>query len=214
MTQSSPLHQLSHLLEDGADQEVDALTRGLIDHGVAANAILDALLAGMAVVGERFKEHEIFLPDVLLSARAMHAAMKHLKPLLVSEGIPTRGTVVLGTIAGDLHDIGKNLVGIMLQGAGYEIVDLGSDVPPERFVDAAVRSGASVIGMSALLTTTMVRMREVVGLVAERGLSARVRTIVGGAPVTEAFAREIGADAYASDATTAVERIGTLIGAA
>jgi 5-methyltetrahydrofolate--homocysteine methyltransferase len=211
MTDRRLLDRLSRLLEEGADREVDAFTRDAIAGGTGATDILEALLAGMAVVGERFRQREIFLPDVLLSARAMHAAMAHLKPLLVAEGVPTCGTVVLGTVAGDLHDIGKNLVGIMLQGAGYEILDLGTDVAPARFVDAAISSAARVIGMSALLTTTMMRMKDVVALVAERGLHDRIKTIVGGAPVTDAFAHEIGADAYAPDATTAVERITTLI---
>jgi 5-methyltetrahydrofolate--homocysteine methyltransferase len=168
----------------------------------------------MNVVGEQFRRREIFLPDVLLSARAMYAGLDLLKPHLAADGVPLRGKVVLGTVKGDLHDIGKNLVGILLKGAGFEVIDLGHDVSPDAFVEAAVREQAPLIGMSALLTTTMPRMREVTALVRERGLAGRVRTIVGGAPVNADFAREIGADDYACDAATAVERVKALLGAA
>ena len=168
-------------------------------------------MAGMNVVGEQFRKREIFLPDVLLAARAMYAGLDLLKPHLASEGVPSRGKIVLGTVKGDLHDIGKNLVGILLKGAGFEVIDLGHDVAPEAFVDAAVREGARLIGMSALLTTTMTRMRDVVALVEERGLRGKVRTIVGGAPVNADFAREIGADDYACDAADAVDRVRALL---
>ena len=168
----------------------------------------------MQVVGQRFRAHEIFLPDVLLAARAMVAGVDLIRPRLEGRELPRRGTVVIGSVRGDLHDIGKNLVGIMLRGAGFEVVDLGNDVAPERFVDAAVASDAGVIGMSALLTTTMTVMKEVVDLLRARGLDGRIRTIVGGAPVSEAFAREIGADAHGYDAANAVERVGALLGAA
>jgi 5-methyltetrahydrofolate--homocysteine methyltransferase len=202
-------------LEKGDDASVRQKTQAAIDAGLGAAAILDGgLLAGMAVVGERFRTHEIFLPEVLLAARAMHAGLALLKPLLVTQDVPSQGRVVIGTIRGDLHDIGKNLVGIMLQGAGFEVIDLGKDVPPARFVDTAVEREASVIGMSALLTTTMVGMKEVVRLLRERGLEGRIRTIVGGAPVSPDFAREIGADAYAFDAASAVDRVKSLIAAA
>jgi 5-methyltetrahydrofolate--homocysteine methyltransferase len=167
----------------------------------------------MNVVGEQFRQREIFLPDVLLSARAMYAGLDVLKPHLASEGVASRGRVVIGTVKGDLHDIGKNLVGIMLKGAGFEVIDLGHDVSPEAFVEAAVREGAPLIGMSALLTTTMTRMKDVVALLRERGLAGKVRTIVGGAPVSADFAREIGADDYACDAATAVDRVVALLGA-
>ncbi|MGE0452098.1 MAG: corrinoid protein [Vicinamibacteria bacterium] len=202
-------------LEKGDDAAVRQKTQAAIDAGLGAAAILDGgLLAGMAVVGERFRAHEIFLPEVLLAARAMHAGLALLRPLLVTQDVPSQGRVVIGTIRGDLHDIGKNLVGILLQGAGFEVIDLGKDVPPARFVDTAVLREASVIGMSALLTTTMVGMKEVVRLLRERGLEGRIRTIVGGAPVSADFAREIGADAYAFDAASAVDRVKSLIAAA
>jgi 5-methyltetrahydrofolate--homocysteine methyltransferase len=201
------LNRISECLEQGDDEEVDKLTRAAVDSNLDPRDILDnGLIAGMAVVGEKFGAHEIFLPDVLLAARAMHAGMDVIKPLLLNEGIPSQGRIVIGTVQGDLHDIGKNLVGVMLQGSGFEVVDLGSDVSPEQFVDAAREADAAVIGMSALLTTTMPVMGRVVTLLAEQGLKGKIRTLVGGAPMTEAFAREIGADAFGYDATSAVER--------
>jgi 5-methyltetrahydrofolate--homocysteine methyltransferase len=206
------LTTLSTNLQEGNDRAVCVLTRQAIAAGLPPAEILDrALLSGMAAVGARFRDREIFLPDVLLAARAMHGALALLKPLLAAGNVPSAGTVVLGTVSGDIHDIGKNLVAFMLQGAGFDVVDLGTDVAPDRFVDAAIDSGATVIGVSALLTTTMAGMAGVVDVVRRRGLSARVATIVGGAPVTDAFAREIGADAYASDAPSAVERIRGLV---
>lgn len=206
------LSTLSTEIQNGNDAAVRESTRAAIDAGIAPAEILDqALLPAMAVVGDRFRVHEIFLPDVLLAARAMHAAMALLKPLLVRDDVPPSGRVVVGTVVGDVHDIGKNLVATLLQGAGFEVIDLGTDVSPDRFVDAAVDAGAPVIGMSALLTTTMIGMRDVVDLVRERGLAGTIATIVGGAPVTAEFAREIGADAWAADAPSAVDRIRTLI---
>ena len=206
------LKQIAESLELGDDQRVHDLTRHAIDAGEPTSDILNlGLIAGMNIVGEKFRVREIFLPDVLLAARAMYAGLDLLKPLLLEEKIPSAGTVVIGSVRGDLHDIGKNLVGIMLKGAGFEVVDLGADVAPDRFVDAAVAQGASIIGMSALLTTTMPVMKEVVALVKARGLSGSVKTMVGGAPVTAAFASEIGADAYAFDAASAVERARALV---
>jgi 5-methyltetrahydrofolate--homocysteine methyltransferase len=209
------LEELAAKLERGEHESVADLVRSAMEQGTPAEAILnDALIAGMNVVGERFRVHEIFLPDVLLAAKAMTAGMELLKPALIRGEVPSRGKVVIGSVHGDLHDIGKNLVGIMLQGAGFEVIDLGNDVPAERFVDAAVERGAPVIGMSALLTTTMTTMGRVVDLVRERGLADRVKVIVGGAPVSAEFASEIGADAYGYDAANAVERVKALVGAA
>jgi len=205
------LERLSRLLQEGDDAGVDTLTRELVAESVPAARILDALLAGMAVVGGQFERREIFLPDVLLAARAMRAAMAHLQPLLAAQGVPGGPKIVIGTVSGDLHDIGKNLVGIMLQGAGFDVVDLGTDVAAERFVDSAVAAGARVIGLSALLTTTMAHMRDVVELLERRGLRGRIFTVVGGAPVTEAFARSIGADAYAGDASGAAASVRALL---
>jgi len=208
------LKRIADALQQGEHQQVSALVTEALGAGLPAGDVLQqGLLAGMNVVGEQFRQREIFLPDVLMSAKAMYAGLDVLKPHLASAGVPSRGKVVIGTVKGDLHDIGKNLVGIMLKGAGFEVIDLGHDVAPEAFVDAAVREGATLIGMSALLTTTMTRMRDVVALVRERGLAGKVRTIVGGAPVNAEFAREIGADDYACDAATAVDRVRALVGA-
>ena len=209
------LAEIADRLFRGEDEQVAELVRQALQHGLPPKQILDAgLLAGMAHVGEQFKCHELYLPDVLLAAQAMNAGMAHLKPLLVREGIPTLGKIVLGSVQGDLHDIGKNLVGVLLKGAGFEVIDLGNDVPPERFVEAATQHDAPVIGMSALLTTTMPVMGRVVSLLKERGLAGRIKTIIGGAPVTDKFAREIGADAHGYDAANAVERVTALLGAA
>lgn len=209
------LEQISDCLVNGDDEKVAELTGRAIDSGIAAKRILDGgLIAAMNIVGQRFKAHEVFLPDVLMAAKAMYAGMEKLKPLLVKEGVPPIGKVVLGTVQGDLHDIGKNLVGIMLKGAGFEVIDLGNDVPPDRFVAAAKESGAPVIGMSALLTTTMSAMKAVTELVKQEGLAGKIKTIVGGAPLCEEFAREIGADAYGFDAANAVDRVKQLVGAA
>jgi 5-methyltetrahydrofolate--homocysteine methyltransferase len=206
------LAEISRNLIEGDDEKVAELTRKAIDAGLPPKQILDGgLIAGMEVIGQRFKEHEIFLPEVLLAARAMYAGMDQVKPLLLKEEVPALGTVVLGSVQGDLHDIGKNLVGIMLKGAGFEVVDLGNDVSPQKFVDAAREHDAAVIGMSALLTTTMPSMQKTVALLKEEGLGGKVKTIVGGAPVSTEYASEIGADAHGYDATNAVERVKSLV---
>jgi len=208
------LSEIARAVIDGDHVRVGDLTRLAIGEQLAPRAILDdGLIAGMTVIGDRFRDHEIFLPDVLLAARAMYAGMDELRPLLIRDGIPSIGKVVIGTVRGDLHDIGKNLVGILLKGAGFDVIDLGHDVAPEKMVDTAVEHGASVIGMSALLTTTMPAMAEVVTLLRERRLEGKIRTIVGGAPVDEAFARKIGADAYGFDAGNAVDVVKRLTAA-
>ncbi|HEX6973560.1 MAG TPA: corrinoid protein [Vicinamibacterales bacterium] len=205
------IQEIGECLQRGEDDRVASLVQDAIASGLPAEQILNAgLIAGMNVVGEQFRLREIFLPDVLMAARAMYAGLDLLKPLLARDGVPVAGRIVLGSVQGDLHDIGKNLVAIMLKGAGFEVIDLGHDVPADRFVDAAIQHDASIIGLSALLTTTMPVMEEVVGLVRTRGLAGRVRVIVGGAPVSEEWAREIGADAYAFDAANAVERVRAL----
>ena len=202
------LENIAKSLIAGDDKTITEQVTQAIRDGVPTTRILDeGLIAGMNVVGTRFRSHEMFLPEVLLSARAMTAGVALLKPLLIAEEVPSRGKVVLGSVQGDLHNIGKNLVGIMLEGAGFEVVDLGVDVPPEKFIEAAVSEGASVVGLSSLLTTTMDIMKSVVDLVGERGLSDRIKIIVGGAPLSEEFARSIGADAYAYDAANAVEKV-------
>ena len=209
------LVRVAAALEQGRADAVAELTAAAVAADVPTRRILDeGLVAGMDTVGERFRTREIFLPHVLLAARAMHAGLDLLKPLLVRDAVPRAGRVVLGTVRGDQHDIGKNLVGIMLEGAGFEVVDLGIDVAPEAFVAAARECGAAVIGMSALLTTTMPVMTEVVELVDAADLHGRLRTVVGGAPVTEAWARTIGADAYAYDGVSAVARVRSLVAGA
>ncbi len=209
------LDEIAAALQAGDVPRVGALTAQALEAGQGAGDVLQrGLLAGMKVVGEQFRAREIFLPDVLLAARAMYAGLDLLKPLLASQGVALRGKVVIGTVKGDLHDIGKNLVAIMLRGAGFEVIDLGHDVAPEAFVDAAVREQAPIVGLSALLTTTMPRMKDVIELLRQRGLAGKVRTVVGGAPVSADFAREIGADGYACDAAQAVDRVTALLGSA
>jgi len=209
------MESLAEALERGDDAAVRERTQAAIQVGLAPALILnEGLLAGMSVVGEQFRTHQIFLPEVLLAARAMHAGLDLLKPLLVRDKVPMLGKVVIGTIRGDLHDIGKNLVGIMLQGAGFEVIDLGKDVPPARFVETAIEQEAPLIGLSALLTTTMVGMKEVVDILKARRCQGKIKTIVGGAPVSADFAREIGADDYAFDAASAVTHVKALLGVA
>lgn len=204
------LNQISESLQQGDDEKVFVLTKQAISENLTPKDILDnGLIAGMNIIGEQFRQHEIFLPDVLMSAKAMYAGLDQLKPLLISEGIPTLGKIVIGTVQGDLHDIGKNLVGIMLKGAGFDVIDLGKDVPPEKFVETAKEENANLIGMSALLTTTMVNMKKVVDLARKDG--SGIKVIIGGAPVSKEYADEIGADAYAYDAGKAVEIVKKII---
>ena len=208
----SLLEEISASLQKGDETQVAELTKRAITESIEAKEILDdGLLAGMNVIGKKFRDHEIFLPEVLLAARAMYAGMDLLKPLFLKDGMPNIGKVVIGTVQGDLHDIGKNLVAIMLKGAGFEIIDLGKDVPPEDFVDTAEREDADVIGMSTLLTTTTPMMTRVIELLKERGLEENISTIVGGAPVSLELAQEIGADAYGYDAANAVEKVKELV---
>lgn len=202
------LQQLSEQLQNGEAKSVAELTQQAINEGLPPRNILDdGLIAGMSVVGEKFREHEIFLPDVLLAAKAMYAGMDLLKPLMLNENIKTNGKIVIGTVQGDLHDIGKNLVAIMLKGAGFEVVDLGNDVSPQKFITTAEQEKADVIGMSALLTTTMPVMKSVVALAKERQLYGKVKFIVGGAPLSSEYAKEIGADAYCFDGMNAVATV-------
>jgi len=209
------LAEIAKAIIDGNHRRVGELTHRVIEEGVAPKSILDdGLIAGMNVVGERFRVHEIFLPDVLMSAKAMYAGMDQLRPLLIAEGVPSLGKVVIGTVQGDLHDIGKNLVGIMLKGAGFEVIDLGHDVPPEKMVQSAKEHEAPVIGMSALLTTTMGVMRQVVERLRDENLHGQIKTVVGGAPLSEDYARKIGADAYGFDAANAVVVVKRLAGVA
>jgi len=186
---------------------VESAIKEKIDVGKILN---EGLIAGMQVVGTKFKNNEFYVPEVLIAARAMNQAMTILEPLIVQSGIKPIAKVAIGTVKGDLHDIGKNLVAMMWKGAGFEVEDLGIDVPPEKFIDAA-KTGAKVIGLSALLTTTMVAMKDVIEELKKQGLKNQVKVIIGGAPITQSYADEIGADGYAPDAASAVDKVKELL---
>lgn len=206
------LTKMAEALQVGDNKVVYENTKKAIEQGIPAKTILDdGLIAGMNVISEKFRKHEIFLPHVLLAAKAMYAGMDLLKPLFIKDKIPSRGKIVIGTVQGDLHDIGKNLVGIMLKGAGFEVIDLGKDVSADNFVDTAEKENANVIGMSALLTTTQPVMKKVVEKLKEKGLDNKIKTIVGGAPLSSEYADLIGADAYSYDAANAVVSVGKLV---
>jgi 5-methyltetrahydrofolate--homocysteine methyltransferase len=206
------LDGLSKAIEAGDRVTAVALTQAAIDDGLGAQVILDAMTNAMTIVGGRFQRDEIFVPEMLIAARAMKEATARLEPLLVAADIRPEATAILGTVQGDLHDIGKNLVGMMWRGANIEVFDLGVNVPPERYVAAVKEHNASLLGLSALLTTTMGGMRNVVAAIRAAGLTD-VKIIVGGAPVTAEFAREIGADGYAPDAGSAVDVAKSMIAA-
>ena len=207
------LQALAEAVINGNRDETARLVQEAVDEGVTAAQILnEGLVAGMDVVGARFKNNEFYVPEVLIAARAMHAGMDILKPLLAESGIKPRGTVAVGTVKGDLHDIGKNLVAMMLEGGGYEVVDLEVDVAPEEFVAAANQHDPDIVALSALLTTTMPAMKDTIDALAGAGIRDNVKVIIGGAPVTQAYADEIGADGYAPDAASAVDLVGSLLG--
>jgi len=204
--------QIKQAIIDGNADTVNALTQALLATGVPAKEILDgALLPGMEVVGERMRSGDCFIPEVLLSARTMQGALDILKPHMLAGESTSAGTVVLGTVEGDLHDIGKNLVGMMLQGAGFEVVNLGTGVTAEAFVGAVREHQPQILGMSALLTTTLPHMAETLVALREAGLRDSVKVMVGGAPVTQAWADEVGADGYGANAGMAVERAKALV---
>jgi 5-methyltetrahydrofolate--homocysteine methyltransferase len=198
---------------DGNKPAAEAAVKSAIEAKVPADTILkEGLIAAMAEVGRLFEENEYFVPEMLVSARAMQAGLNHLKPLLAEAGTASAGKVVIGTVKGDLHDIGKNLVAMMLEGAGFEVIDLGTDVSPEKFVKAVVDNNAQIIGMSALLTTTMPSMGGTIKALEEAGLRDRVKVMIGGAPVTDGFAKQVGADGYSPDASSAVRLAKSLAG--
>ena len=202
----SILTDISENLQRGKAKIVKELVQQAIDEGIPAGQILEeGLLGGMNVVGEKFKANEIFVPEVLVAARAMNMGTTLLKPLLAQSGVKATGKVCIGTVKGDLHDIGKNLVRMMMEGKGLEVVDLGVDVSPEQFIDAAKNQGCQIICCSALLTTTMGVMSEVVEAAKTAGIRESVKIMVGGAPVTEAFCQQVGADCYTADAASAAE---------
>jgi len=200
------VQEICECLIKGQAPKVKELVQRAVAEGVTPETILsEGMIAGMNTIGERFKKNEVYVPEVLIAARAMHAGMSVLKPLLVAAGVQPLGKVVMGTVKGDLHDIGKNLVCMMLEGAGFQVVDCGIDCTPEKFIKAAQDNGATIIGMSALLTTTMPAMKSVVDTLAQSGLKGKIKTMIGGAPITQRYADEIGADGYAPDAASAVD---------
>lgn len=196
----------------GKLEDATRLTQTALDEGVApASIVNEGLVPGMLVVGEKFKNNEYYVPEVLIAARAMKGAMGLVQPHLKEGDVKPLATVAIGTVQGDLHDIGKNLVAMMLEGAGFKIVDLGVDVSPEKFIDAVQNQGASAIALSALLTTTMPSIGKTIEALQAAGLRESVKVIIGGAPVTEAYRQEVGADAYSPDAGSAVEALKTLV---
>ncbi|MDI7275513.1 MAG: corrinoid protein [Anaerolineae bacterium] len=208
------LRQIYEYTVSGNAPKVKELTQEALAAGVAPGEIISRyLIPAMAEVGDRFERNEFYVPELLIAARAMQGALAILKPLLTDTDLKPAGKVVIGTVKGDLHDIGKNLVSMMLQGAGFEIVDLGVDVSPERFVETIKQTRADVVALSALLTTTMPSMKTTIDALAAAGLRERVKVIIGGAPVTQRYADEIGADGYAPDANSAVRRTKQLLGA-
>ena len=203
---SAVLEQIKEQLMKGKANDVKVLVQQALDEGIGAGEILNkGLLGGMGIIGERFKKNEVYVPEVLIAARAMKAGMEVLKPALAAAKVEPRGVVVIGTVKGDLHDIGKNLVGMMIEGAGFKVVDAGINVEPAKFIEAARASNASLIGVSALLTTTMTSMKEVMDVLKASDLAGKVKLMIGGAPVTQAFCDEIGADGYAPDAASAAD---------
>ena len=202
----STLTEISEAMQRGRAKLIKTLVPQALEEGIPAQEILqDGLLAGMDVGGRKFKANEIFVPEVLVAARAMNVGAELLKPYLSEAGVEPKGKVILGTVKGDLHDIGKNLVRMMLEGKGLTVIDLGVDVPPEKFIESAIENDCKIICCSALLTTTMPVMGEVVEKAVEAGVRDKVKIMIGGAPVTEAFGQSINADAYTPDATTCAE---------
>jgi 5-methyltetrahydrofolate--homocysteine methyltransferase len=204
------LKALSESIIKGDQKTAVEITKTAINENVSPEKILnEGLIAGMNIIGARFKKNEVYIPEVLIAARAMKMAMEFLEPKLVAAGVKPLGKCAIGTVQGDLHDIGKNLVAMMLKGAGFEVVDLGVDVSPEKFVEKAKAAGVQIIGMSALLTTTMPAMEKTVKAIKDAGL--KVKVMIGGAPVTQTYADKIGANGYAADAASAVDIAKTLL---
>ena len=203
----SILTDISENLQKGKAKIVKELVQQAIDEKIPAKEILEnGLLAGMDVIGEKFTRNEVYVPEVLIAARAMNAGVSLLKPLMVSEGVQSMGKACIGTVKGDLHDIGKNIVKMMLEGKGIDVIDLGVDVSPEKFVETAINENCKIICCSALLTTTMTVMKDVVDKCNEAGIRDKVKIMIGGAPVTQSFCESIGADAYTPDAATAANK--------
>ncbi len=204
---------ITEALKAGRAPVVKQLVQAAVDAGTPPEDILyKSLVVGMGEIGELFKNNEVYVPEVLIAARAMKAGMEIIKPLLIAQDVKPIGSIAIGTVKGDLHDIGKNLVGMMLEGAGFNVIDLGIDVGPEKYVDAVANKGAQLIGLSALLTTTMPSMKDTVEALKAAGLRDKVKVMIGGAPITQNFADEIGADGYSADAASAAEMAKKLIG--
>jgi len=200
------LNEISTQLQKGKAKDVQALVEQAIAEGIPAKTILDdGLLLGMGIIGGKFKNNEVFVPEVLVAARAMNMGAAVLKPLLAEAGVESNGKVCLGTVAGDLHDIGKNLVKMMMEGKGLEVIDIGIDAPTEKFIETAVEQNCQIIAISALLTTTMDEMRHIVKAAEDAGIRDKVKIMIGGAPITQAFCEQIGADCYSPDAASAAE---------
>lgn len=210
----SKIQEIKTLVETGKSKKIQAAVQEALDAGSSAQEILDAMIASMGVVGDKFSNGDIFVPEMLISAKSMSKGVDVLKPILAGEGSESLGKCILGTVAGDLHDIGKNLVGIMIESAGFELIDLGVDVPADRFIEAIKENpDVCIVACSALLTTTMPSLQATVKGIRESGLEG-FKILVGGAPVTQAFAQEIGADGYAPDAGSAVTKAKELVGKA
>ncbi len=199
------LIDISEALQRGDASTVEKLVRLSLAEGLTPKEILEkGLIQGMDIIGEKFKKNEVYVPEVLIAARAMHAGMDVLKPKLTETGVKNIGKVIIGTVKGDLHDIGKNLVKMMLEGAGFEVIDLGVDVGEEKFIEAIKEQKPNIVGMSALLTTTMINMPKVINAIKNAGLREKVKIMIGGAPITKNYAEQIGADGYSPDAASAV----------
>lgn len=206
------LEEIAIGVEKGDSNSVLALTEKALTQNISVGEILNnGLVAGMDVIGEKFKNNEVFIPEVLISAKAMKAGMELIKPLLAKANVESKGKVVIGTVKGDLHDIGKRIVAMLLEGAGFEVTDLGADVSKEKFLEFVEKERADILGMSALLTTTMTYMKEVIEAVENANLKQDVRVIIGGAPITHSYAEEIKADGYAPDAASAVDLVKDLL---
>jgi 5-methyltetrahydrofolate--homocysteine methyltransferase len=205
--------QIADEVQKGHADSVGELTRKALSQDISAEEVMNkGLVSGMEIVSEKFKNNEIFIPEVLISARAMNTGLAILKPLLVESNVQPKGKVVIGTVKGDLHDIGKNIVAMLLQGAGFDVIDLGADVPKEKFLEFVKKEKADILGMSALLTTTMLYMKETIEALKEEGIRQDVKVIIGGAPVTESYASQIEADGYAPDAASAADLSKRLLG--
>jgi len=206
------LKNVSEALQRGDAKKVEELVKQALEENLLPKDILEnGLIKGMDIIGAKFKKNEVYVPEVLIAARAMHTGMSILRPKLAETGVKNLGTVAIGTVKGDLHDIGKNLVKMMLEGAGFEVIDLGVDVTTEKFVEAVKEHKPNIIGMSALLTTTMVNMPEVIKALEAAGLRDKVKIMIGGAPITQNYADQIGADSYSPDAASAVDKAKTFV---